>query len=250
MTAIGSADRKDAGMVNAMPALFFGHGNPMHALTPNRYAQAWQRVGQRVPRPKVILSISAHWYVPVTAVTVAARPRTIHDFGGFPEALFRVQYPAPGDPALARRVQQLLAPIDVKLDDQWGLDHGTWAVLKHVYPEANIPVVQLSLDNTKPASFHFELGRKLAPLRDEGVLIIGSGNIVHNIRAFAWDQPDQGLTGPLASRPEFENRSALAISSRSCITSSSERMRCCRSRRPSISCHFSAFWERARTLKI
>ena len=124
-------------------------------------------------------------------MTVAAKPRTIHDFRGFPEALFQVQYPASADPGLAQRVQHLLAPVDVKLDETWGLDHGTWAVLEHVYPEADVPVVQLSIDKTQPASFHFELGRRLASLRDEGVLIIGSGNIVHNIPAFVWDRPAQ-----------------------------------------------------------
>jgi len=169
-----------------MPAIFFGHGNPMNAISSNAYTEAWQRIGEQTPRPKAILSISAHWYVPGTGVTVTSAPRTIHDFGGFPPALYQVQYPAPGEPALARRVESLLAPIDITLDDSWGLDHGTWSVLKHTYPAADIPIVQLSIDETKPASFHFEVGRKLVPLRDEGVLIVGSGNLVHNLHAYAW----------------------------------------------------------------
>ena len=173
-------------MANLMPAIFFGHGNPMNAITSNGYTDAWRRIGEQVPRPKGILSISAHWYVPATGVTIAASPRTIHDFGGFPAELYQVQYPAPGDPTLARRVAQLLTPLEVTLDEDWGLDHGTWSVLKHVYPAADVPVVQLSLDETQHAAFHFEVGERLAPLREEGILIAGSGNLVHNLHTYAW----------------------------------------------------------------
>jgi len=169
-----------------LPAIFFGHGNPMNALLDNVYTKAWAGLGAAIPRPAAILCISAHWFVPETGVTVSTAPRTIHDFGGFPAPLYQVQYPAPGDPALARRVQQMLAPLPVTLDERWGLDHGTWSVLTHVYPKADVPIVQLSIDERESASFHYEIGKRLAPLRDEGVLIVGSGNLVHNLHAFAW----------------------------------------------------------------
>jgi 4,5-DOPA dioxygenase extradiol len=167
-------------------AIFFGHGSPMNALLDNSYTEAWRRIGRETARPRAILSISAHWFVPETGVTISTAPRTIHDFGGFPRELYQVQYPAPGDPGLARRVEKLLAPLPVTLDHSWGLDHGTWSVPRHVYPEADIPVVQLSIDESKPATFHFEIGKRLAPLREEGVLIVGSGNLVHNLHAYAW----------------------------------------------------------------
>jgi 4,5-DOPA dioxygenase extradiol len=166
-----------------LPALFIGHGNPMNAIQDNATTRAWAALGRALPRPKAVLCISAHWYVPGTRVTAMERPRTIHDFGGFPPELFAARYPAPGDPALAARVA---AMADARPDTQWGLDHGAWSVLGHLYPEADVPVVQVSLDDTRPPSFHFELGRRLRPLRDEGVLILGSGNLVHNLHAYAW----------------------------------------------------------------
>lgn len=171
-----------------MPVLFFGHGNPMHALLDNDYTGGWAQIGKEIPRPSAVLAISAHWYLPETSVTSMPSPRTIHDFGGFPPELYRIEYPAPGHPALAKRVGELLAPISVGRDEQWGLDHGTWAVLRHVFPRADVPVVQLSIDKRRPAEFHYEVGRRLAPLRDEGVLVAGSGNLVHNLHAYAWGE--------------------------------------------------------------
>jgi 4,5-DOPA dioxygenase extradiol len=169
-----------------MPAIFVGHGNPLNALLDNAYTRAWVALGAELPRPRAVLAVSAHWYVPGVAVTSMQAPRTIHDFGGFPRELYEVQYPAPGSPELASRVQSLLSPLPVTLDERWGLDHGTWSVLLHVFPEAEVPVVQLSIDETQPARFHYELGSRLRPLRDEGVLVLGSGDIVHNLHAYAW----------------------------------------------------------------
>lgn len=173
-----------------MPALFVGHGNPMNAITRTAYSTAWLDLGRSLPRPEAILAISAHWYIKSSAVTTMTHPRTIHDFGGFPRELYEVRYPAPGSPELAWRVSNLLHPDRVELDEDWGLDHGTWSILVHLFPDADIPVVQLSIDMRQPASFHYKVGQHLAPLRDEGVLIMGSGNVVHNLQAYAWGNPD------------------------------------------------------------
>lgn len=173
-------------MAGRMPALFIGHGNPMNAVQSNTYTEGWRTIAATLPRPRAALSISAHWFIPETAVTAVEKPRTIHDFGGFPEALYEIDYPAPGDPELARRVAALLAPASVRLDESWGLDHGTWSILRHFFPRADVPVVQLSIDETRPAAYHYELARRLTPLRDDGILILGSGNLVHNLHAYGW----------------------------------------------------------------
>src|SRR5574340_1243423 len=192
-----------------MPALFVGHGNPMNALSHNTYTAAWTTIGAALPRPRAILCISAHWYVPKTAVTATAKPRTIHDFGGFPRELYQVQYPAPGLPELAAETADLLSPFAV-WDTGWGLDHGTWSVLMHIFPNADIPVVQLSIDETREATWHHEIARRLSPLRDKGILILGSGNIVHNLHAYSWGKHN---TEPYDWAVRFENRVKEALSS-------------------------------------
>jgi 4,5-DOPA dioxygenase extradiol len=177
-------------MNTTMPTIFFGHGNPMNALFRNPWTENWAAIGSTMPRPKAILCVSAHWYIPAVAVTAMNPPRTIHDFGGFPRELFAVEYPAPGSPELAARLRELIGPGVVADESSWGLDHGTWSVFCHVFPDADIPVVQLSIDDRQPPEFHFELGRKLAPLRAEGVLIAASGNLIHNLHTYAWGKHD------------------------------------------------------------
>jgi 4,5-DOPA dioxygenase extradiol len=215
-----------------MPAVFLGHGSPMNTLQQNEFTAAWRKFGASIPKPRAVLCVSAHWFTHGTHVTATPTPETIHDFGGFPQALFDFQYPAPGDPALAQRVAELLKPLNVGLDQKWGLDHGTWSVLAHVFPKADIPVVQLSIDRTQPGQFHYDLGKQLAPLRDEGVLIVGSGNVVHNLGIMNWREQNVAFDwatrfnnavkehiasanhGPLIDFEGFGNDSALAINTK------------------------------------
>ncbi|MGE0880668.1 MAG: 4,5-DOPA dioxygenase extradiol [Acidimicrobiia bacterium] len=192
-------------MSATMPAAFLGHGSPMNALLDNRWTRTWNEFGRSIPTPRAVLSISAHWYTRGTGVTAMAMPPTIHDFGGFPQELFDYRYPAPGDPAFAKEVSELL-DIPVSLDDRWGLDHGTWSVLCHVYPNADVPVVQLSIDATEPPSWHWDLARQLQPLRDDGVLIVGSGSITHNLSILKF-----GATRPEAWAAAFDDHVAAAL---------------------------------------
>ena len=171
-----------------MPVLFLGHGNPMNAIEENEFVVGFRNIAKSIPTPNAILCISAHWETKGTFVTAMQMPRTIHDFGGFPKALFDVQYPAAGSPQLAKEVKSIITTTHIELDDKWGLDHGAWSVIKHLYPKANIPVIQLSLDYTKPAQYHYDLAREIRSLRQKGILIIGSGNMVHNLRMVAWDK--------------------------------------------------------------
>ncbi len=179
-----------------MPVLFLGHGSPMNAIEENEFVEGFRNIGKTIPKPNAILCVSAHWETKGTYVTAMENPPTIHDFGGFPQALFDVQYPAPGSPELAKETQQLVKTTQVGLDEKWGLDHGAWSVIKHLYPDASIPVIQLSLDYYKGPQYHYELAKELNSLRKKGVLIIGSGNMVHNLRMVAWNrlnEPEYGF---------------------------------------------------------
>ncbi len=171
-----------------MPALFLGHGSPMNAIEENEFVAGFRQIASKIPRPKAIVCVSAHWETRGTQVTAMPQPKTIHDFGGFPKELYEVQYPAPGNPELAKKIRDTARTTDIALDDKWGLDHGAWSVIKHLFPKADIPVIQMSLDYSKSPRQHYELARELAGLRDKGVLVIGSGNMVHNLRMVAWNR--------------------------------------------------------------
>jgi 4,5-DOPA dioxygenase extradiol len=190
-----------------MPVLFVGHGSPMNAIEENEFVEGWRNIGKTIPRPKAILCVSAHWETKGTFVTAVPRPQTIHDFGGFPKALYDVQYPAPGSPELARETKRTITKTVVGLDEKWGLDHGAWSVIRRIYPEADVPVIEMSMDYSQGPQYHYELGKQLAALRNKGVLIIGSGNMVHNLRMVAWDkmnEPEYGFDWAIQANDKFK----------------------------------------------
>lgn len=187
-----------------MPVLFVGHGSPMNAIEQNEFTKGWQVVGQEISEPAAILCISAHWETNGTFVTAMEKPQTIHDFGGFPKALFDVQYPAPGSPELANETRKMVTKANIGLDETWGLDHGAWSIIKVLYPKANIPVFQLSIDYSREAGYHYDLARELASLREKGVLIIGSGNMVHNLRILDWNNPEGGFDWAEEANSKFK----------------------------------------------
>lgn len=191
-----------------MPVLFMGHGSPMNAIEENEFVTGFREMGKSIPKPQAILCVSAHWETKGTFVTAMDMPKTIHDFGGFPQALFDVQYPAPGSPELAKETKNIIKKTDIGLDDKWGLDHGAWSVIKHLYPAADVPVIQMSLDYSQPAQYHYDLAKELAALRKKGVLIIGSGNMVHNLRMVAWDkfnEPSFGYDWAIEASDKMRN---------------------------------------------
>lgn len=194
-----------------LPALFIGHGSPMNGIEDNEFSRNWAKMGQEIPKPKAVLVISAHWLTRGTHITAMEEPRTIHDFGGFPQALFEVQYPAKGSPELAEETSKIITSTNAMLDHDWGLDHGTWTVVKHMYPDADIPVVQLSIDYGKPPEYHYQIAKEIASLRKKGVLIIGSGNMVHNLRMVAWDklrEPEYGYDWAIEMNTIFKQKIA------------------------------------------
>jgi 4,5-DOPA dioxygenase extradiol len=192
-----------------LPAYFIGHGSPMNGIENNSFSQSWAQIGKEYPTPNAVLVVSAHWLTRKTYITAMEHPKTIHDFGGFPQKLFDVQYPAPGNPSLALDTTKLVTSTKVELDHEWGLDHGVWTVVRHMYPNANIPVLQLSIDYGKPAQFHYDLGKELLALRKKGVLVIGSGNMVHNLGAVAWDklnEPEYGYDWAIEMNTVFKDK--------------------------------------------
>jgi 4,5-DOPA dioxygenase extradiol len=200
---------QDQNSTDLMPALFIGHGSPMNGIEDNEFSMQWSILGKEIPRPAAVLVVSAHWLTRGTWITAMPNPRTIHDFGGFPQELFEVQYPAPGSPALAEFASDLISSVKIDLNHEWGLDHGTWTVVRHMYPEADIPVLQLSIDYYQNAEFHYKLGKELGELRKKGVLVIGSGNMVHNLRMVAWDRlkdPEFGFDWALEMNSIFKSK--------------------------------------------
>ena len=194
-----------------LPVLFIGHGSPINGIEDNEFSRTWANLGKEIPLPKAVLVISAHWLTKGTHITAMENPKTIHDFGGFPKELFEVEYPAKGSPALAKATSNLITSTNVGLDHDWGLDHGTWTVVRHLYPNADIPLLQLSIDYDKPAQYHFDLAKQIAALRKKGVLIIGSGNMVHNLRMIAWDklnEPDFGFDWAIEMNTDFKDKIA------------------------------------------